>query len=142
VGRKKQTLVQKIVKSEDMIIQMVSDGISVSEICKGMSISRNTFYNYLNNNIELKNAYELAKSSFSSEFRSNFENLLVGAVTKTMDVDVMALREMGSHSRWLESHCNSDQFGEKAKQMMKITQGDTEVTYTWETGDGSSNDTV
>jgi len=132
---------RKLAKKEDIILRMVGDGISVSEICRGIGISRNTFYKYLNDNKDIKDAYEIAKSSFSSEFRSNYEGLLVGAVTGTAKVDVMALREMGTHSRWLESHCNSEDFGEKAKAMMHLKTGDTEINIAWIT-DGSDNNTL
>tara|TARA_R100000655_G_scaffold43527_3_gene79907 strand:- start:464 stop:868 length:405 start_codon:yes stop_codon:yes gene_type:complete len=132
---------KKIAKKEDVILKMVSDGIAVSDICRGMGIGRSTFYRYLSDNKQIKEAYEIAKSSYSSEFRSNYENLLVGAVTGTAKVDVLALREMGTHSRWLESHCNSEEFGEKAKAMMKLKVADTEVTFGWES-DGSGNNTV
>jgi|TARA_R100001440_G_scaffold491_2_gene1385 hypothetical protein len=132
---------RKLAKKEDIILKMISDGITVTSICKGMGISRFTFYKYLNDNQDLKEAYQLARSSYSSEFRSDYEKLLVGAVVGTAKVDVIALKEMGVHSRWLESKCNPEEFGDTSKAMMQLKNGDTEINIAWMT-DGTGNDTV
>ena len=34
---------RKLAKKEDIILKMISDGITVTSICKGMGISRFTF---------------------------------------------------------------------------------------------------
>ena len=122
---------RKLAKKEDIILKMISDGITVTSICKGMGISRFTFYKYLNDNQDLKEAYQLARSSYSSEFRSDYEKLLVGAVVGTAKVDVIALKEMGVHSRWLESKGNPEEFGDTSKTMMQLKNGDTEINIAW-----------
>jgi hypothetical protein len=48
---------------------------------------------------------------------------------------------MGVHSRWLESKCNPEEFGDTSKAMMQLKNGDTEINIAWMT-DGTGNDTV
>jgi len=95
----------------DKIFADISDGISLNKACKDQSVSKQTFFNKIRENSELKDQYARAMELRGQKFVESIEEDLRKIENK--ELDPASGRVIVDTKKWLASKFYPKMYGEK-----------------------------